>query len=946
VQKRFLGFLPAVILLVFAPLAFGQSPLTLVSVNRQGTGSGNSSSFGQHTVFSADGRYVAFYSWAGDLATPEGGGGSIFWRDLETGVTKLVSVHRDGRAAGGSNPSMSEDGRYVAFVSQSANLGEVGDHQKWSDVFVRDMWTEQTVLGSISLSNYGATHNSLNPSLSADGRYLVFMSLASDLVQFPAGIGAGEKVNVYLRDLVQKSTKLVSIAADGQRGGNLDSYVGDLPAVSRDGRYVAFTSHASNLVEGDNNQSADLFLRDMTEGKTRLISRNREGTGSCTGGSSRFSMTPDGRFIVFFTHSPDVAGRPDGMFGGALLLHDLNTQTTRAVGIQPGAEHFEFGEGFLQITPNGRYVLAVGREFWRPASDHRHFYDICRLDTVEGTVETISVDRDGVMTANEDTYSGSISDSGRYVAFESAATNLTDHTEGQRPYGNPVRQIFLKDMATGAVQLITRDRNGLPSDAFSYYPRVSPNGKYLIFESGCDGLVENDQNGRPDLFLYPVAEVHHKVTAFPRLARPSQADMTGFAFSNSDSSPAEVILTVYDQDGKLATAPGLLNPATVNLDAGVQLARMETELFGAGLAEIQGPAWIEMKSSSLVTGFFMTLSQSVNKLDGAIPFATPFQSLVFSEVGEGPVETIFHCANPAQSPATVVFRLVRADGTITATSGPHTVAPKGVQIRSIHDLFPGAGIQPTDYVTATSDIPIAAVQYLGKGDAFCAILAAHHSQSARWQMYAPQFANDASIESWLSLINLYSEERPVFLTVHLDDGSVINHPPVNIPAGGKAVVNSADLFPPSPPGLTMSGYVRIGASNILGSVGFGDPEQSTYRAVLPLTARQPRRTVFSHIASNPDYFTGIALVNPSDFPVEARLEVFSADGSRLAATNLALPPYSRTSQLLPEYLPELLPLDLSGGSVKVSCDWGLISYALFGRWDLSSLAAIPAQVVP
>src|SRR5205823_1215291 len=227
----------------------------LGSVSTTGT-SGNSASF--NPVISADGRYVAFYSYASNLTTDSDTNGTddVFVRDLQSNTTKLVSVSTTGTSGNSAayNPVISADGRYVAFYSYASNLTTDSDTNGTADVFVRDLQANTTKLVSVSTTGTSGNNISYNPVISAGGRYVAFYSYASNLT---TDSDTNSTADVFVRDLQANTTKLVSVSTTGTSGNNI-SYN---PLLSADRRYVAFYSAASNLTNGDTNGTADVFVR-------------------------------------------------------------------------------------------------------------------------------------------------------------------------------------------------------------------------------------------------------------------------------------------------------------------------------------------------------------------------------------------------------------------------------------------------------------------------------------------------------------------------------------------------------------------------------------------------------------------------------------------------------------------------------------------------------------
>ncbi len=216
---------------------------------------------------SADGRYVAFASDASDLIPGDSNADyDAFVYDRQSGTLEMVSVASDGTQAdsGVSAPVLSADGRYVAFASWATNL-VAGDTNGWMDVFVHDRQTGETERVSVADNGSEADFLSLDFSLSADGRYVAFASGATNLV-----VGdVNDHWDVFVRDRLAGTTEIVSLAADGSQG-NDGSFSGC--SLSADGRYVAFLSAADNLVPGDTASTWDVFVRDRQSATTQRVS--------------------------------------------------------------------------------------------------------------------------------------------------------------------------------------------------------------------------------------------------------------------------------------------------------------------------------------------------------------------------------------------------------------------------------------------------------------------------------------------------------------------------------------------------------------------------------------------------------------------------------------------------------------------------------------------------
>src|SRR5262249_8467421 len=240
-----------------------------VSVNSNGV-QANFVSFSP--AISADGRFVAFYSFATDLVAGDVNyAWDIFVRDRQSGTTEIASVDSLGGFANGSSyaPAISADGRFVLFGGFASTLAP-WDTNGNADVFVHDRQYGGTEMVSVDSSGVHGDLASGHGALSADGRYAVFRSDATNLVANDTNGSGG----LFLHDRSTGTTELMSVDSAGVHGNKLSKH----PAISGDGRFVAFRSNATNLVAGDTNGFADVFLRDRVTGATKLVSVDANGT--------------------------------------------------------------------------------------------------------------------------------------------------------------------------------------------------------------------------------------------------------------------------------------------------------------------------------------------------------------------------------------------------------------------------------------------------------------------------------------------------------------------------------------------------------------------------------------------------------------------------------------------------------------------------------------------
>jgi hypothetical protein len=382
--------------------------ITRVSVDSSGTQANGGS---RRTGISDDGRYVAFGSDASNLVSEDTNGtGDIFIHDRSTGVTTRVSVRSNGAQANGgsSSPAISGDGRFVAFYSDASDLLN-GDTNGFADIFVHDRQTGQTT--RVSVSSSGVEANAPPPddyvvvSISDEGRFVAFYSDASNLVDGDTN----NETDIFVHDLQTGRTVRASVASDGAEANGSSSY----PNISGDGRYVTFSSGATNLVPGDTNGKADVFVRDLQAGTTTRVSVNSRGEQAEGGGSSP-DISGDGRYVVFLSASGNLDPRADEYNKDLVYVHDRQGgQTTLASVYSEGGL---LTVGLLDqpaISRDGRYVAFS----FYDKGENQGIMDIWVRDLQSG----ISIE---AAAGNASSFGSSLSASGSVVAFWSGATNL------------------------------------------------------------------------------------------------------------------------------------------------------------------------------------------------------------------------------------------------------------------------------------------------------------------------------------------------------------------------------------------------------------------------------------------------------------------------------------------------------------------------------------------
>lgn len=408
-----------------------------------------------------------------------------------------ISVASDGTEGNGvsHSPSISGDGRYVAFESSASNLVP-GDTNGHPDVFVRDRALGATT--RISVSSVGEQGNdaSNDPAISSSGRYVAFSSYATNLVVDDTN-GA---IDVFVHDLLTGSTTRVSVSSSGQEG---DSNSFD-PDISADGRFIAFFSGAVNLDPTITTVDANTYVHDQVTGTTTGVARAYDG-GSLNGASFQPALSADGRFVVFASDSDRIVQGDDNLRSD-IFVHDRVTGSTVRVSVSSeGMQAAYPGSSFNpSISGDGRYVTFESEATNLVPGDTNGQQDVFLRDLSMGTTTRVSVSSTGEQ-ANLGSTMSTISSSGRYIAFSSDATNLVprDTNEFCDIFGFTFNctDVFVHDQFAGTTDRVSLAFNRMEGKGWSLGPSLSSDGREVAFTSEAPNLVPRDRNGVPDVFV-------------------------------------------------------------------------------------------------------------------------------------------------------------------------------------------------------------------------------------------------------------------------------------------------------------------------------------------------------------------------------------------------------------------------------------------------------------
>jgi Calx-beta domain/Domain of unknown function (DUF4214)/WD40-like Beta Propeller Repeat len=483
---------------------------TLVSVNSSGNAGGNDTS--EEPDLSDDGNIIAYRSFATDLVggflDANSSGGDVFARNRTTNTTLLVSVNTGNGSTGGNNdsdlPLVSGDGSRVVFQSLATDLvAGLIDANFSADLFVRTLGTNTTDAISVEtsapatannfsfLTTSSVTNRALR-SLSADGRFEVFSSVATDLVGTPAGGGG-----VFVRDRQTGTVTLVSINAAGTAGGNATS---DSPVISADGRFVVFRSFATDLVSTPTNSQGNIFVRDLVAGTTTLVSVNSAGSDGGNGASGDADISADGRRIVFQSFATDLVGTPTGGVGN-VFLRDLGAGTTTLISVNSsGSDGGNFFSGLPAISGDGTHVAfqSFATDLVAGVADTNGTGDLF-VRTVGGSTRLVSINSGHTATGNGRSDSQVLSADGKLIAFESDASNLVS---GDTNFNSDV---FVFDetanAGAGAITLVSVNGSGTVGNGSSGQPSISSDGNRIAFQSFASNLAAPDSNTTGDIFV-------------------------------------------------------------------------------------------------------------------------------------------------------------------------------------------------------------------------------------------------------------------------------------------------------------------------------------------------------------------------------------------------------------------------------------------------------------
>ncbi len=477
------------------------------------------------------------------------------------GDTERVSIANDGTQADNKSNigSFSFNGRYAAFSSFASNL-VTNDTNDTSDIFVYDR--QNDTIERISVADNGSEGNSYSyhPSISNDGRFVTFHSLASNLVTNDSN----NSWDIFLYDRTSHHIERISVANNGNQGNN-HSYV---PSISGDGRFVAFESHASNLVTNDTNIKKDIFVYDRRSRHIELISIADNGS-QANSHSIEPSISADGRFVAFVSYASNLVPN-DTNNKADIFVYDRQTGHIERVSVASDGSQ---GNNYSQnpsISGDGRFVTFESYASNLVSNDTNRSGDVFVYDRQTGSIKRISVADNGTQ-GNYSSFNPSISNNGRFISFASDAFNLIDNDT------NFKYDIFVYDMLNQHIERISVASDGTESNDDTEFSTISPDGKFVMFSSKASNLVSNDTNGGEDVFVHEIRVL--------KLATPSDKYLFNYEpvihpVKNSNPALAYPFATGDLAAGNLTLSVGLPEfTAPVDIYLALSYSEMPDDIF-------------------------------------------------------------------------------------------------------------------------------------------------------------------------------------------------------------------------------------------------------------------------------------------------------------------------------------------------------------------------------
>lgn len=593
----------------------------------------------------------------------------VFTSSVTRGSTSATGVQANDQS---HQPVLSPDGTKVAFESYADNLVP-GDTNGQPDIFVKDLTTGAITLVSTNASGVQGDGWSYQPVFSSDGTKLAFSSASDNLVP-------GDTNNawdVFVKDLTTGAVTLVSTSASGAQA---DGFQSSNPILSPDGTKVAFYSDADNLVPDDTDHLRDIFVKDLATGAITLVAASPYNGGAGTNGGDQNGFTyapsfsPDGTKIVFGSTTGFGAGND-------IYIKDLSTGTTTLVSVSASGVHGNGGSYDPVFSPDGTKVaFYTFADNLVPGSSNIEIGNIVVKDLTTGVVTLVSANADGVPQNNGEAQKPVFSPDGTKIAFYSAADNLVPGVNGY--------QVYVKDLITGAVTVISTSASGMQANGYSQLPGFSADGTKLVFESSASNLVPGDTNGTSDIFVKDIAP--------PSVTKANLTDNGATHVSTSGA----VFFTDADKTdthtASVASQSGNLGTLTATVDDADGKVTWSYDVSHANIAPLRaGQIHADTFTLTLDDGHGGSATQSITVTLTGIDDGPVIHSATTASFAENGTDLAYHIAATDVDSPTLFYSLSGTDaalfnvsiiGDVTFKSAPDFEAPKDANHDNVYDV--------------------------------------------------------------------------------------------------------------------------------------------------------------------------------------------------------------------------------------------------------------------
>jgi len=386
---------------------------------------------------------------------------------------------------------LSADGRYLTFTSRADNLVP-NDLNNAFDTFLYDQWLQQLDCLSVNAEGVTGDSDSPMPAISSNGRYVAFSSFASDLV----ANDTNQVADIFLYDQQTHTLSLITNGLDGSPS-NGNSFN---PVLSEDGRWIAFESEASNLVTDDTNQSFDIFVYETPTSQIQRISVTSEGKQG-NGHSLAPTISAEGRYIAFDSVANNLSLLDTNLFSD-VFIHDRQTHQTQLVSL--AANQNEAGNGDSlnpSLSADGQWIAFDSDASNLVTTETKNISNIFLQERLTQQTTLVSMNEQ-LEAGNQSSVLPTLSSDGRYVVFNSAATNLALVVAAKDENG--AFDVFKYDRVADKLLRLNINAEGNVSDfgAFATAATINQDGCYTVFASNATDLVVEDTNNSFDIFLY------------------------------------------------------------------------------------------------------------------------------------------------------------------------------------------------------------------------------------------------------------------------------------------------------------------------------------------------------------------------------------------------------------------------------------------------------------